>query len=45
MILKYETLTYTGDATQPSDFAGNNGNIIWALDGATPLWESVDDCC
>lgn len=41
MNLKYETLTYTGNANQPSDFAGHNGNIIWAIDGATPLWESV----
>lgn len=41
MNLKYETLTYTGNANQPSDFAGSNGNIIWVLDGATPLWESV----
>ena len=36
MNLNYKTLTYTGDANQPSDFAGNNGNIIWALDGAPP---------
>ena len=41
MNLNYETLTYTGNANQPSDFAGHNGNIIWAIDGATPLWESV----
>lgn len=41
MNLKHETLTHAGNASQPSDFAGNNGNIIWAIDGATPLWESV----
>lgn len=41
MNLNYETLTHTGNANQPSDFAGRNGNIIWVIDGATPLWESI----
>ena len=36
MAIKFNTLHYAGTSGNPADKAGVNGNIIWALDVATP---------
>ena len=41
MAIKFNTLHYAGTSGNPADKAGVNGNIIWVLDVATPLWESA----
>jgi len=41
MTIKFNTLHYAGTSGNPADKAGVNGNIIWVLDVATPLWESA----